>query len=197
MSDINNLLITGAKSKVGIAVANEFKNAGWNVIEFGEKNNVDIANRDDVKKEIALIEKGGTCIDAVFHISTKQVDTKFEDTPIEEWQELLHNWLGGTANICSAVAPYMIKRKEGKIMIFSPDYSAVKGDCILNATASGTLHGFVKSFGVEVAPHNVLVNALWAGQPFDLSSIASTAYYFATIDTYTTAQVVSIKGGSV
>ena len=68
------------------------------------------------------------------------------------------------------------------------------GDQILNAAAAGTLHGFAKSLGVELAPSNVLVNAVFAGVPFDLEGIAETVYFLADKDSYTAAQVVSICG---
>ena len=47
---------------------------------------------------------------------------------------------------------------------------------------------------MELAPSNVLVNAVFAGVPFDLEGIAETVYFLADKDSYTAAQVVSICG---
>lgn len=88
----------------------------------------------------------------------------------------------------------MAENKEGKIILLSSDYSQEKGDHILNATAANALHGFGKSFGVEMAPANVLVNVLFANTPFDLDKVAGTVLFLADKDTYTSAQVVSITG---
>ena len=64
----------------------------------------------------------------------------------------------------------------------------------MNAAAARTLYGFAKSFGVEVAASNVMVNALSPNLPFDMDAITAMIYYLADKDNYTTAQVVSITG---
>ena len=85
-------------------------------------------------------------------------------------------------------------RNEGKIILVSSDYSREPGEHVNEAVSAHTLHGFAKSFGVEMAPKNVLVNALFINSPFNLEAVAETAFFLADKDTYTSAQVVSITG---
>lgn len=198
------ILIAGCEGNVGKAVSELFKENGWNVIGFDIKDEcdsklldkyikVDIKDAAAVDKAVETI-KAEDSIDALFNAAGYTVAKGFEETSSEEWDGLLNTILGGTANLCRSVAPIMVGNKEGKIILLSSDYSKEKGDQILNAAATHALHGFGKSFGVEMAPENVLVNILFANTPFDLDKIASTVLFLADKDTYTSAQVVSITG---
>ena len=79
-------------------------------------------------------------------------------------------------------------------MILSPDFSKINEENILNATGAGTLHGFAKSFGVEVAKDNVLVNCIYANLPFDNEAIAANVQFLADSGNYVSAQVISVRG---
>ena len=133
----------------------------------------------------------------MFNTAGYEINTLFEKTPTIFWQQLLDTILGGSANLCRAAAPYMVKRKHGKIILLCADYNYADGDNVMNAAAFGTLHGFAKSFGTEMAPENVLVNVLSANVPFEADIIAETVFYLADKDTYTSAQVVSVSGKSL
>jgi NAD(P)-dependent dehydrogenase (short-subunit alcohol dehydrogenase family) len=103
-------------------------------------------------------------------------------------------WLLHTAHLCFHVGKAMIGRKAGRIALLAPDYNDVPGDCILEATAAGSLHAFAKAFGTEAAPSNVLVNALSPNIPINLEYLAETVFHLAENDTYTAAQVLSLHG---
>lgn len=198
------ILICGCKGKVGKAAAQLFSSRGWHVagLDLAGENadehldtyiSCDIKKTEAVMKAVANLEDIHP-LDVVFNAAGAELRTGFEDTAISHWEELLNTILGGSANICKAAGPYMVKRNTGKLLLLSSDYSKMPGDQILNAAAAGTLHGFAKSLGVELAPSNVLVNAVFAGVPFDLEGIAETVYFLADKDSYTAAQVVSICG---
>ncbi len=198
------ILIAGCEGKVGKAVSKLFKASGWKVIGFDIKDECDGKILDkyikvDIKDAIAVDKavetiKASDNINALFNTAGYTITKGFEETSAEEWDGLLNTILGGAANLCKSVAPIMAENKEGKIILLSSDYSREKDDHILNAAAAHTLHGFGKSFGVEMASANVLVNILFANTPFDLDQIASTVLFLADKDTYTSAQVVSITG---
>lgn len=199
-----NILICGCEGKVGKSVARLFQSRGWHTAgmdlaaESADSHvdtyiSCDVKNAEAVEKAVAELESSRP-VNAVFNAAGIELKTGLEDTPISQWNHLLETMLGGSANICKAAAPYMIKRKSGKLLLLSADYAKAPGDCVLNGTAAGTLHGFAKSLGVELAPYHVLVNAVFAGVPFDLESIAETVYFLADKDSYTAAQVISICG---
>ena len=197
------ILISGSEGNVGKAIVKLFHDNGWKVIGIDIKDaaesspdeyiKCDITDINKLSNEIGKIEKTQP-IDAMFNAAGYELTDSFEAATSDEWAKLLDTILGGSANLCEVVAPKMIERKEGKIILLSTDYRNISGDCIMNATATGTLHGFGKSFGVEIAENNVLENVLFANAPFDLEKIANTVFFLADKDTYTSAQVISITG---
>lgn len=200
------ILIAGCDGKVGKAAAELFATRGWIVIGIDQKEKteamvnqyftVDVKNAHDIDIAIQKIEQENT-IDVLFNSAGYEINEDFETVSYDEWNDLLDTILGGSANLCRSVAPKMAKRQNGKIILLSSDYSKEPGDDVMNAVAASTLHGFGKSFGVEMAADNVLVNVLFANTPFDLEKVVETAYYLADKDTYTAAQVVSVSGMSV
>lgn len=198
------IVIAGSEGSVGKAAAETFKDGGWYVIGIDQKKTSDndcidayiccnVRDSEAIKSVIDSIEEKQP-IDSILNVAGHEIRTGFEETPHEEWEMLLNTILGGTVNLCGAAAPYMVKRKTGSLLLISTDYSQVQGDCVMNATAMGTLHGFGKSLGVELASDNVRVNVIFANAPFDLEAVAHTAFFLADKDTYTTAQVVSVTG---
>lgn len=207
MKNKKYILIAGCCGNVGEKAAAKFKENGWGVVGIDisegcsgcicdEYYKCDITDKEAVLKIVAEADaKYG--FDALFNAAGYEIETGFEETDINEWKKLLNTILGGAANLCDAIGPCMVERKEGKIILLSSDYSKDPEDQVMNASASGTLHGFAKSFGVEVAADNVLVNALFANTPFDMTAVVDTVFYLADKDTYTSAQVVSVTGQEI
>ena len=197
------IFIAGISGRMGSAAAGLFKEAGWNVTGLdikpegcGCEDTFISADVRDPEAVAAAIEKvdSQTPIDAVFNAAGYELAKDFEAVTAEEWADLLDTTLGGAGNLCRAIGPKMAERKEGKIILFSSDYSSAEGDTVVDAVAAHTLHGFAKSFGVEMAPENVLVNVIFANTPLDAEKVSETVFFLADKDTYTSAQVVSIGG---
>ena len=202
-------LIAGVANRVGAAAAKKLKASGWIVVgidilpEAGPAKDLDgyfsldMADRKRFQELAAEVEGNYGEIHALFCVTGFESGRQCGDflkTPIEQWQKCLDGWLGSSINGCAAVAPNMVKRKEGRIMILAPDYSQEKGDRVLTATGAGTLHGFAKSFGVEMAKENVLVNCIWPNVPFDEDAIAAAVQFLAESGNYVSAQVISVRG---
>lgn len=197
------ILIAGCEGNVGNATAALFKAKGWQVagidikpestIELDKYIPVDIK---DTAAVIAAVDEIDEImpIDAVFNAAGYILGKAYEETTADEWAELLDTTLGGAGNLCKAVAPKMVKRHEGKIVLLSCDYSKQPDAAVVDAVATNTLHGFGKSFGVEMAPENVLVNVMYANTPLDIEMVSETVFYLADKDTYTSAQVVAVTG---
>ena len=203
MTKEKTIIISGCNGNIGKNTAKKFKDNNWHVVGIDIKPGTneyidlfyecDVRNAEKIGSIIASIEKE-TPVEVLFNTAGYEINTGFEETNMAEWEKLLDTILGGASNLCQVQAPYMVKRKRGKIILLSADYSRVNGDCIMNATANGSLHGFGKSFGAEMTSENVLVNVLFANAPFDLEKVAETVFYLADKDTYTSAQVVSVTG---
>lgn len=197
------ILIAGCEGKVGRATAELFKARGWQVagidikpqseIELDKYISIDIRDATAVTAAADSIESEMP-IDALFNAAGYVLNKEFEETTADEWADLLDTTLGGAGNLCRAVAPKMVERHEGKIILLSCDYAKQPDAEVVDAVAANTLHGFGKSFGVEMAPENVLVNVLYANTPLDIEIVAETVLYLADKDTYTSAQVVAVTG---
>ena len=202
-------LIAGVENVVGAAVASKLQNEGWKVIGFDVEPAANIAKGLDLylsldmtnrKKFVAVVselEKSYGEINSLICATGFEADRQcggFLETSMELWQSNLDGWLRSSINACFAVAPEMVLRKAGKIMILAPDYAHETEDHVMTAVGAGTLHGFAKSFGVEMAKENVLVNCLWPNTPFDLDAIASMVHFLSDSANYVSAQVVSIRG---
>lgn len=209
LNKIKTALIAGAENPIGADVAEKLKASGWRVIgidsihESGLTGTLDeyvlfdMTDRKKFKEFVGGLESRYERIDLLFCATGFEADRQcgsFLETPIEQWQKCLNGWLSSSINACAAVAPAMVKRKEGRIAILSPDYSKVTEENILTATGAGTLHGFAKSFGTEMAKENVLVNCIWPSVPYDEEAIAATVHFLAESGNYISAQVISLKG---
>lgn len=202
-------LIAGADNPIGDAVAKELGSAGWTVVGVDAPPNgkqtqhlnkyisMDMTDRAAFIEKAAAVEKEFGPIGALFCATGFEPARQCGDfllTPISQWEKCLDGWLNSTTNACFAVAPQMVARQSGRIVILSPDYKNEAEENVLAAIGAGTLHGFAKSFGVEMAKENVLVNCLWPNSPFDLSNIAATVRFLADSGDYVSAQVISLQG---
>lgn len=197
------ILIAGCEGKVGRATAELFKAKGWQVagIDIKPQSEIELDKyiSADIRDAAAVMAAADSVdsempIDALFNAAGYVLDKGFEETTADEWAELLDTTLGGAGNLCRAVAPRMVERHEGRIILLSCDYARQPEAEVVDAVAANTLHGFGKSFGVEMAPENVLVNVLYANTPLDVETVAETVLYLADKDTYTSAQVVAVTG---
>lgn len=201
-------LIAGVNNPIGASVAKAMHKAGFTVSGFdaeatpASSENLDWYTALDMKDREEFDAAVMKLTDTYGPVHTLVCATGFEeeklcagflDTPIGHWESCLDGWLGSSSNACHATAPGMLKEKEGRIILISPDYSRDFRNRSLSAVAAGTLHGFAKSFGVEVVKDGILVNCVWPAAPFDLEAVASTVLFLAESGNYVSAQVISVK----
>lgn len=82
----------------------------------------------------------------------------------EEWKDVLSVTLDGYFNIVKTVLPFMLRKREGRIVNISSAaaHFGVPGQGNYSAAKAGLI-GATKSLAVEVAKRNVLVNAVSPG----------------------------------
>ena len=87
-----------------------------------------------------------------------------EEMPEEEWDRVLRINLKGTFLCSQAVARHLVQRKEGRIIsIASGRGVAGQAKAAHYSASKAGVIAFTKSLAMELAPYNVLVNAIAPG----------------------------------
>ena len=83
------------------------------------------------------------------------------DVTEDEWREVFATLVDPLPRLCRAVLPAMIERRAGKIVVMG-SASALRGikRASSYSAARGAQLAYVQAVGVEVAPHNVQINAI-------------------------------------
>jgi len=150
-----------------------------------------LARREDLQETVALAEKEGRRAIAVMGDVRSQADLDgavalalqefgkvdilianagiwytrdFWQLSEEEWEQTLGVNLGGAWRSAKAVAPAMIERQSGSIVLVASINGLECGPTYAHYAASkhGIL-GLMKSIAVELAPHGIRCNALCPG----------------------------------
>jgi 2-keto-3-deoxy-L-fuconate dehydrogenase len=83
------------------------------------------------------------------------------ETPEEEWRNAFTALVDPLPRLMKAVLPGMIARKRGKVLLIG-SATALRGSRRTStySAARGAQLAYIQSVGVEVAPHNIQVNAI-------------------------------------
>ena len=242
MSERKVALITGGTRGIGKEIAKIFANNGYdliinyvsentdlNSIEKEIKNNNEIlfvrANVGDFNSAEELvkktIEKFGK-IDVLINNAGITSDNLIIRMKEEDFDKVINTNLKGTFNVTKNVVPYMMKKREGRIVNISSvvGVSGNAGQCNYAASKAGII-GFTKSLAKELASREILANCIAPGfiktDMTDILSdsvkeeinnqialkrmgtpeeIAKAVYFFGSSDnTYITGQVLNVDGG--
>lgn len=109
----------------------------------------------------ALIAEAGHVDVLIANLAAAQPRTSVLDTDDATFAAMYEAMVYPLHRICRAVLPQMIERRKGKIVVMG-SASALRG--MPNYSAYGSARGaqlaYVQDVGIEVAPHNVNVNAI-------------------------------------
>lgn len=189
-------LVTGGSRGIGKAIALKFAKEGYNLVinyvssntdtetirnEFANYNaetlfvKTDVTNYLDCENMVKIaIEKYGK-IDVLVNNAGITKDNLLMRMKEEEFDKVISINLKGTFNVTKAVIPYMMKKREGKIVNISSvvGVSGNAGQCNYAASKAGII-GFTKSIAKELASRNIISNAIAPGFiETDMTSILS------------------------
>ena len=235
------VLITGGSRGIGKTMVYAFAKAGYNVLLNFNKSeslaneiarelpNVKVygANVSDQQSVYNMIEYAKSVfggIDVLINNAGVSCTGLLQDISVDEWNRVLSTNLTGVYNLCKAVLPEMINKKNGKIINISSIWgiTGASNEVAYSATKAGVI-GLTKALAKEVGPSNITVNCIAPGivmtdMTSDLSledldnitsqiplgrvgsteDIAKTALFLASDDAnYITGQVISPNGGWV
>lgn len=95
------------------------------------------------------------------NLSIPAPSTPAVDVTDDEWSRVFDALVHPLPRLCRAVLPAMIARRSGKVLVMG-SASALKGmkRASTYTAARGAQLAYVQALGVEMAPHNVQVNAI-------------------------------------
>jgi 3-oxoacyl-[acyl-carrier-protein] reductase len=236
-----NILITGASRGIGRAVAIEFANNNHNIIicaksdleglqntkQLIENESVscyiglcDVTNEDSVKDFISDSVKIIGHTDILINNAGISYIGLLQDMSLEDWNKLLSTNLTSAFLMSKYVIPEMLKKQSGHIINISSVWGNIGASMeVAYSTSKGGINSFTKALAKELAPSNILVNAISPGfidtdmnRVFEkdeldaifeeipmgragkTSEVAKLIYKIAMSD-YITGQIITIDGG--
>ena len=245
MEEKKVVVVTGASRGIGKEIALKYAENGYNVAinyvsdktnveelekEFKEKAaealivKADVSKSEQVQEFIkAVIEKYGK-IDVLVNNAGITRDMLLMRMKEEDFDKVIEINLKGTFLVTKEVVPYMMKKRDGKIISLSSVVGVTgnAGQCNYSASKAGII-GFTKSIAKELASRNIRANAVAPGFiDTDMTNvlsdevkeninkqipmrrmgtareIANVVYFLGSEESsYITGQVINIDGGMV
>jgi NAD(P)-dependent dehydrogenase (short-subunit alcohol dehydrogenase family) len=169
------VVVSGAARGIGRAVAEGFAGAGDDVLgldvlearagpERLRSRVCDVADEDDVAREIAaLLDERGR-IDVLANVAGVVTVGPIEDTTWSEFRRVVDVNLGGIFNLCRRVIPAM-KAQRGGVIVNMGSVSGHVGQvdhAIYGATKAGVI-ALTRALAWELAPYRIRVVSLSPG----------------------------------
>ena len=165
------ILVTGATSGIGNAIANKLKESGGNVIGVsmteeekykfdGECIVIDLTNEEQIKEELSKIDKPDILINcAGFCLLNKNI----EDTTTHDWDYTFDCNLKSMFLLVREVVPSMKKNKYGVIVNMSSIFH--KGESFQSpySASKSAVVGFTNSLAKELGEYNIRVHTIAPG----------------------------------
>ena len=124
----------------------------------------DVTDRKAVRESVATIEREHARIDILFNNAGIQRRHPFAEFPQEDWDALIATNLTAPFIVSQAVVPAMIARRSGKIVHIASLLSELARPTVVPYTAAkGGVRQLMRGMAVELAPHNIQVNAIAPG----------------------------------
>lgn len=173
-------LITGGSRGIGAAIALKLSQEGFNVVvnycsnreaaeEIAKKTGgfavqADVSDRQQVEDMIKFINEKTGGVDVLVNNAGISVSGLFTDITPEQEQRLWGINVGGVFNCTKAVLPYMINKKQGRIINISSMWGQVGASCEVHYSASkAAVIGFTKALAKEVGLSGINVNCIAPG----------------------------------
>ena len=185
MEERKVVFVTGGSRGIGKAIALKYAQNGYNVVinYVSDKTNVEELKKkfEELKVE-CLIEKADVSKSEEVEQIVKKTIEKFKKIDVlinnagitrdgllmrmkeEDFDKVIEINLKGTFLVTKSVIPYMLKKRDGKIINLASVVGVTgnAGQCNYSASKAGII-GFTKSIAKELASRNIRANAIAPG----------------------------------
>jgi 2-keto-3-deoxy-L-fuconate dehydrogenase len=148
------VLITQATEFMGPVLCEVFAEQGAEVVASAE----DLADADAAAR---VVRDAGRIDILVANLAIRAPSTAAIDVTEVEWRQVFAALVDPLPRLVAAAAPAMIARRAGKILVMG-SASALRGmkRASTYSAARGAQLAYAQAVGVELAPHQVQVNAI-------------------------------------
>ena len=180
-----NVLVTGSSRGIGRACALAFAEAGYHVF-INCRNSTDrlislekeildadgsctkvpddVGNPDTVRSIFSTISAACGGLDVLVNNAGIPHFGLLSDMSDGEWRTVIDTNLSSAFYCCREAIPYMVSRKQGKIINISSVWGVTGASCETAYSASKAgLNGLTLALAKELAPSNIQVNAIACG----------------------------------
>ena len=150
----NRILVTQSDAFMGPAICDLLKSKGADIIAH-------VGSLVDPSEPGRIVAEAGKVDVLIVNLAISAPSTPAEEVTDKEWDEVFAALVHPLPRLTRAVLPQMISRSSGKVIVIG-SASALRGmrRTSTYSAARGAQIAYVQALGVEVAKHNIQVNAI-------------------------------------
>lgn len=180
------ILITGATSGFGKAIAEKFASEGWNCIITGRRAELlhnladelrakyqvrilslvfDVQKKDEVFQNLRDLPKEWQEVDVLVNNAGLALGRdSFEDGNMDDWDTMMDTNVKGLMYVTKAVLPFMIDRRQGHII----NMGSIAGKEVYEkgnvyCASKFAVDALSKALRIDMLPHRIKVTAIHPG----------------------------------
>ncbi len=177
---MKTVLITGGSRGIGRAMVELFSSSGYAVAftyksSDGEAKSLqeatgalairaDSASESQVIEAVRLAHRELGSVDCLINNAGVSSFSLFTDLSLDDWNSHLAVNLTGAFLYSKAIIPYMLEKKQGRIINITSMWGITGSSCEVHySTAKAGLIGMTKALAKELGPSGITVNAIAPG----------------------------------